>query len=251
MPWEETTIGSFRVRHESDDRGGAMRIVATLDAVRPRLDEVFTRTPEEPVSVIVHASPGALAFAHPVLPLARALTAPAGRRYLAGWIGREEIHVLSPVTLEKRASSVEGSRELLRLSPAALYVQLVVAANNPDIPPPFSPLRLRRFLRWAWLIQGAGQHFSGQVAHARPAIARRLREGRAPSFPPALRDAPVLGGSVFDLLAQERGDLAAAQLAGRLHPQGGAAAIRRAWDDQPLATIERSWRSHLERLAAV
>jgi hypothetical protein len=250
VPWEETEIGSFRVRHESDDRGGAMRIVATLDGVKPRLDEVFPRAPEE-VSVIVHASSGALSTAHPALPLARALTAPAGRRYLAGWLGRDEIHVLSPAALEKRASQVEGSREVLRLSPAALYTQLVVAANNDALPPPFSPLRLRRFLRWAWLVQGAGQHFSGQVAHVRPIIARRLREGRPPSFPPSLRDAPVLGGSVFDLLARERGDLAAAQLAGRLHPHGADAALRRAWDDQPLATIERTWRTHLEELAAV
>jgi len=46
-------------------------------------------------------------------------------------------------------------------------------------------------------------------------IARRLREGsglRGISFPPGVRDAPLLGGTVLDLLAGEAGQAAVAKL---------------------------------------
>ena len=92
------------------------------------------------------------------------------------------------------------------LTPAALYAQLVVAANNTALPPPFTVRAFRRWLRWSWLAQGAGQFFSGQTAWLRPAIAVRLREGPPPDFPPSRRDAALLGGTVFDLLVREEGD---------------------------------------------
>src|SRR6185295_13895632 len=101
----------------------------------------------------------------------------------------------------------------LMLTPVAMYASIVIGANNPDLPPPFTPGSFRRLARWAWLAQGAAQYFAGQVSHLRPAIALRLREGRAPAFPPSRRDAPLLGGTVFDLLAREEGDTACARLA--------------------------------------
>jgi hypothetical protein len=104
-------------------------------------------------------------------------------------------------------------------------------------------------LRWAWLLEGAARWFAGQTDHARPAIARRLREGGRPKFPPGVRDAPLLGGTLIDLLVRERGERAAAELACRLHPRGPRRALVKAFDGRPLGLIEQSWREHLTRLA--
>jgi hypothetical protein len=137
------------------------------------------------------------------------------------------------------------------LTPAALYVAAVVGANSPDLPPPYSPRSFARRLRWAWLAQGAPQYFSGQVPHLRPAIARRLREGAAPRFPPAPRDAALLGGTVFDLLAREGGERACVRLATLPLPAAGApAALEKAFDGRRLRHTEDAWRAHLARLVA-
>ena len=99
--------------------------------------------------------PPHLGLSQPWLPLARRAAAPASRRYYAGWFGENEIHVLSPPALERRASNVAGSREALLLSPEHEYAHVVVGANNPDLPPPFSTAAFRRYVRWAWLCEGA------------------------------------------------------------------------------------------------
>ena len=106
-----------------------------------------------------------------------------------------------------------------------------------------------RELRWAWLIEGAGRWYSGQSEHARTAIVRRLREGPRPAFPPSIRDAPVLGATVLDLLAAQRGERAVARLATRLHPQGPKAGLEAAFGRR-LVHAEGDWRSHLSRIAA-
>jgi hypothetical protein len=126
----------------------------------------------------------------------------------------------------------------------------VIVENNPDIPLRTTPRRIRAELRWGWLIEGAARWFGGQTAHARPAIARRLREGRRPAFPPGLRDAPLLGGTLIDLLVRERDEQAAAVLACRLHPRGRRAALREAFGGASPARIEEAWRAHLARMAA-
>ncbi|MGH2897464.1 MAG: hypothetical protein ACRDMZ_02225, partial [Solirubrobacteraceae bacterium] len=166
-----------------------------------------------------------------------------------GWAGRGELHVLAPRLLAERAASVEGSREMLALTPAALYVQLVVAACNPALPPPWSPRSTLRAARWAWLVAGSAQWFSGQTAHARPAIAHRLREGQRPQFPPALRDAALLGGSVVDLVAREEGVQSAVRLACSLPRGGQREALVSVFHGRALVHTEGTWRSHLARLA--
>ena len=113
--------------------------------------------------------------------------------------------MLAPRVLEDRASNVPGSREMNLLAPAALYTQLAIGASSKRLPPPFRPGSFVRYIRWAWLAAGAAQYFSGQTAFARPAIARRLREGKEPDFPPGIRDAQLLGGTVVDLIARGAG----------------------------------------------
>ena len=124
---------------------------------------------------------------------------------------------------------------------------LVVGMNNPLLPPPYRPSTIRNYGRLAWLAEGAAQFFSGQVAHLRAALARRLR-ARAPSLPPSRRDAVLLGGSVFDLLERERGMDACVRLALHDRVERSEAIVEQAFDS-PLANVRERWHSHLEQLA--
>jgi hypothetical protein len=172
------------------------------------------------------------------------VAAPASRRYMAGWFSSSDLHVLSPRALEERASPVEGSRDALMLSPLHEYAHLVIGANNAGLPPPFNLGSFRRYVRWAWLCEGAASQLSGQTPHLRAAVARRLYEGDKPAFPPTPRDAPLLGGTVLDMLEEERGPGAVAELVSRLDPSGAAKALERAFR-RPLFEIERDWRARL------
>lgn len=249
MAWVESVSPSFRARHESEDADDAAAVMDQLERARERLADLFPRAPGE-LTVVIHGSAVALFLAQPYLLAARALMAPAGRRYLVGWSGAHELHVLAPRLLDQRASSVPGSRELLALAPAALYAAVVVGASNPELPPPYTFASFMRSVRWAWLAQGAAQYFGGQVDHLRPAIRRRLHEGSTPGFPPDVRDAPLLGGTVLHLLALEQGEEAAARLACRLHPGGSDAALVKAFGERDLRHTEHRWRAHLTALAS-
>jgi len=248
MAWVESGLGAFRARHDSADERDARRVLQSLEIVRLRLQDLFEREPAE-ITVVLHRGLASLSMTNPLLPLAWLTAAPAARRYIAGWASARELHVLTPAVLRARASTVPGSREMLALSAAALYTRRVITENNLDLPSALMPVRVRRQLRWAWLVEGSARWFSGQTDHARPAIARRLREAGRPSFPPGLRDAPLLGGTVIDLLAREEGEQAAARFACRLHPQGPRAALAQAFGGRALGHTEDAWRSHLGRLA--
>jgi hypothetical protein len=249
MAWVETGSGSFQARHDSDDARDARRVLDSLELARGRLGDLFPRHPDE-ITVVLHGSVGSLVMSHPALPFNWLATAPAARRYVAGWAAGSELHVLSPAVLRARASNVAGSREMLALSAPALYARRLIAENNRDLKRVMIAVRLRRELHWAWLLEGGARWFSGQTEHARPAIARRLREGGRPSFPPGLRDAPLLGGTLVDLLVREQGERAAVRLCTRLDPDGPKAALSKAFDGRALSHTEGAWRSHLTRLAA-
>jgi hypothetical protein len=249
MAWVESVSASFRARHESGDADDADRLLLSLERTRDRLGEAFPRVLTD-LTVVLHGSMKALSLSNPALPLAWVATAPAARRYVAGWSGETELHVLTPAALRARASAVPGSREMLRLTAAALYARRVIVENNRQIRNSNAPARAVLGLRWAWLLEGSARWFAGQTEHARPAIARRLHDGHRPAFPPGLRDAPLLGGTVIDLLVREEGELVAAQLASRLHPDGARAALLKAFHGRQLAHTEDAWRSHLARIAS-
>jgi hypothetical protein len=248
MAWVETISPSFRARHESGDADDADRVLHSLELTRDRLARVFPKTVAD-VTIVLHSSTLAVSLTNPLLPLAWLATDPAARRYVAGWAGSTELHVLSPAALSARASNVAGSREMLERVPAALYAKRVIEENNHDLSTRPTPRRLVRQLRWAWLLEGAARWFAGQTEHARPAIARRLHDGGKPSFPPGLRDAPLLGGTLIDLLVREEGEQQAALLACRLHPQGSRAALSNAFHGRALVHTEGAWRVHLARMA--
>ena len=227
-----------------------MRVLAQLQFARTRLEERFEARPR-----------GACPCRRPALrrspsstppsrgcSVARRFTAPAARRYVVGWAGPRELHVLCPRLLAHRASNVEGSLEMPMLAPSALLARRYVAAGHPALPPPLSPRRMARWSRWAWLVEGAAQWLSGQTRHVRPAVARRLREGGAPTFPPSRADAVLLGGSIFDLLAREEGDRACVTLARGPHPDGPERALEIAFP-RSIRHTEGAWRSHLTRLS--
>jgi hypothetical protein len=244
VPWTESSSPHFEARHEDSDERGTIAVLELLETTRESLSRIFARVPEE-VSVVMHAGPVLLSLGAPPLTLAWLWSRAPARRYLAGWCSSRTLHLLAPAALERRASAVPASRDFLMMTPAALYAQLVIAANNRSLPPPLRP----RHARWAWLIWGAASHFSGQSVFARAAIARRLRDDPAPRFPPLLRDAALLGGSVFDLLERERGAGAALDLAFTRAEGSPGRALERAFAGRSLMHSQGVWRAHLARLA--
>ena len=246
MPWVETESLSFTARHDSGDAAFAERTLDRMEELRLRLEDRFERVPGE-ITVVVHTNPAWLAMAHPFLPAARWSAAPAGRRYLAGWAMATELHVLNDPHMERRAAG-DDSREALRGTAERLYAQLVVAANNPELPPSWTPRRFARYLRWAWLVEGGAQYFSRQVGLYRAAVIRRLRESSRPSFPPSRRDAVILGGTIFDLLETERGPEACERLALHLLPGGATPTLEAAFDAR-IGEIEDAWRDYLREIA--
>jgi hypothetical protein len=246
MAWVDTASATFVARHDARDEDDAARVLAQLEFARTRLEERFETRPGE-LAVVLHSSVAQLDAAQPWIAVARRLTAPAARRYVVGVAGQRELHVLCPRLLAHRASNVEGSLEMLMLAPSALLARRYVADQHPKLPPPVSPRRIARWGRWAWLVEGAAQWLSGQTRHIRPAVARRLREGPSPAFPPSRSDALLLGGSVFDLLAREEGDRACVTLARGPHPDGPIRALEIAFP-RSIRHTEEAWRSHLSRL---
>ena len=242
----ESASDTFVARHDERDADDVARVLAQLEHARIRLEERFEARPGE-LAVVLHPNAAQLDAAQPWLPIARRLTAPAARRYVVGWAGERELHVLAPRLLAHRASNVEGSLEMLMLAPSALLARRYVAENHAPLPPPLGPRRMARWSRWAWLIDGAAQWLSGQTRHVHPPVARRLREGAAPAFPPSRSDALLLGGTVFDLLAREEGDRACVTLARGPHPDGPVRALEIAFP-RALRHTESAWRAHLARL---
>lgn len=242
MTWLETTSDTFTARHDDRDAEDAVLVLTTLEGARARLERTFA-VACGPLDVVLHGTEAQLDGAAPLLPVLRRVTAPAGRRYVVGWAGERELHVLSPRVLARRASNVEGSLEMLMLAPVALLAKRVVAEANPALRPKLGPRMLARYSRAAWLVEGAGQYFSGQVDHVRPALARRLRDGAEPDFPPGRADALLLGGSVFDMLAREEGEGAAVALA------RGEKTLDNAFHGRPRRHTAGTWHAHLRRMA--
>jgi hypothetical protein len=246
VPWVETQSLSFTARHDSGDTAFAERTLDRLEELRLRLEDRFDRVPGA-VTVVVHTSPAWLALAHPFLPIARWSAAPAGRRYLAGWAMASELHVLNDRHMGKRAAG-EDSYEALRNTAERLYAQLVIGANNPELPPSWTPRRFGRYLGWAWLVEGGAQYFARQVGLYRAAVIRRLRESARPSFPPSRRDAVILGGTIFDLLESERGPDACERLALNLLAGGVEPTLEDAFE-AGVGDIEAAWRDSLREIA--
>ena len=246
MAWTATRSENFGCRHAESHGEEAGATLEALEAHRLTLESIFPRLPGS-VTVVLHDSVAQLMLAQPWLALARRLSSPAGRRYMAGWFSRSEVHCLAPSVLRRSAAS-EESLEALLLTPQRYYTMLVVGNNNPLLPPPFKPAPTLRALRHAWRLEGAAAYFSGQVPFLRTAIAVRLR-GRPVRLPPSARDAALLGGTLYDLLASERGERACLRLACHPDPADDRTVLEKAFG-APRYELTQVWRKHLERLSA-
>jgi hypothetical protein len=245
MSWTETPSLSFTARHAASEGDAVLAVLESLEEYRSKLEGLFAEVPGN-VSVVLHDSALQLALAQPYLLLARRLSASAGRRYMSGWYGRGELHTLGPSALRAVAGGPESLKALM-LTPERTYTLLVVGINNPLLPPPFRPAALARLRRFGWLAEGAAQFFSGQLPHLRAALARRLRAGE-PRCPPGARDAPLLAGSLFDLLASEGGVDACVRLALHSRADHPDQIVEEAFGS-PVAEVRRRWHDHLDRLA--
>jgi hypothetical protein len=245
MTWIETDSLSFTARHDDEDLACAHRVLDELEDVRLRLEDRFSEVPGN-VTIVLHDNPAWLSAAHPLLPAVRWSAAPAARRYLAGWPMAGEIHTLNDSWMERRSAG-EDSLRALRGTAERMYCQIVLAANNDQLPPMWTPRRFVAYLRWAWLIEGAAQYFTGQTSLFRAAVITRLREGERPAFPPSRRDALILGGTVFDLLDRHAGPDACARMASRLHREGPRGNLELAFEAR-MREIERAWRMHLDEI---
>lgn len=249
MTWVESASRHFSARHEEDDFEDVAGVLEQLEATREQLKPAFGRMPGT-VAIVVHASDAALCLSQPMVPIMRRLTARSARRYVVGWPEHDTISVLAPRVLEERAITQSDSKQLGLLAPAALYAQIVVGHNNAKLPPPFNPRNMRHALRWSWLYFGAGQYLSGQTQHQSAAIARRLNAGSQPAFPPSRRDAPLLAGSLVDLIGSELGDEAVMKLVTELPETGPRISLVDIFAGLTLEEIEAGWRKHLDRMAA-
>src|SRR5690349_19684045 len=126
--WTETASDTFVARHDERDAADAERVLAQLEFARTQLESRLDVQLGE-LAVVLHGSPAQLDAAQPWLPLQRRLTAPAARRYIVGWAGERELHVLAPRLLAQRASNVEGSLEMLMLAPAELLARRAIAVR--------------------------------------------------------------------------------------------------------------------------
>ena len=206
--------------------------------------ERFETRPGE-LAVVLHSSPAQLDAAQPWLPLARRLTAPAARRYVVGWAGQRELHVLCPRLLAHRASNVEGSLEMLMLAPSRAARAPLRRRQAPDA----AAAGRRRCgsragARWAWLVEGAAQWLSGQTRHVRPAVARRLREGPRAVVPARPRRRAAARRLGLRPAGPRGGQRACITLARGPHPDGPVRALEIAFP-RALRHTEGAWRSHL------
>ena len=80
-------------------------MLESLEAFRLEVERLFDRAPGD-IAVVLHPRPAALTLAHPWLPLARMVAAPASRRYFAGWFSETDIRNPRP----RSRSGVEGAR---------------------------------------------------------------------------------------------------------------------------------------------
>src|SRR4051812_21437667 len=108
MAWVDTASETFVARHDERDAADAERVLAQLEHARARLEERFEARPGE-LGVVLPPPPARPAGARRGVPRPGRLPAPGARRYVVGWAGTRELHVLAPRLLAHRASNVEGS----------------------------------------------------------------------------------------------------------------------------------------------
>ena len=178
MTWVESVSASFTARHDAAATDDARHLLQSLERTRAHLQTFFPRGPGD-VTLVLHGGPAGLVATNPMMPFVWLATAPAARRYIVGWAGRTELHMLEPALLRQRASNVPGSAQMLEYGAACLYARRVIIASNKD---------LERVMPRAAPAPGAAL---GLAAGGGGALVRRPDRAR----PPRHRPAPARGRS--------------------------------------------------------
>src|SRR2546423_15249659 len=110
MTWVERSSPSFRARFDEGDADDAARVLEQLEQAREDFSGRFPRAASD-LTAVIHDSELALALAAPYLPLARVVTAPAGRSYLVGRFRAAELHIPAPQLRAPPGSDVPGFRD--------------------------------------------------------------------------------------------------------------------------------------------
>ena len=155
--------------------------------------------------MVLHGTAAQLDAAQPWLLLQRRLTAPAGRRYLVGWAA------VARCTCSRPGCSRSGRRTSRARSSCSCWrrrrcSRAARRGEPPGLPaavraahvPPLAALGVARGGRGAVLLRADPPRPPGRRAPS-------ARAGAA-VVPPGRRDATLLGGTVFDLLAREEGE---------------------------------------------
>ena len=137
---------------------------------------------------------------------------------------------------------------MLALTGPCLYARLTISEANPDLQRVAAPVRQRRQLRWAWLVEGVGA-LVRRPDRTRPAGDRAaLAGGRVDPFSTvAARRATARRHC--DRSARRRGRRAGGRAAvSRLPRTDGRAALTRAFGSGTTKALEQRWREHLPSL---
>src|SRR5439155_1450132 len=97
-------------RHEAADADDADRVLYSLERTRDRLQQLFPRAIPE-MTVVLHRGMVGLSLTNPLLPLSWIATAPVARRYVAGWVGGRELHVLTPAPPRPQGHPLKGIQQ--------------------------------------------------------------------------------------------------------------------------------------------
>ena len=186
MAWVDTASETFVARHDERDEEDAARVLAQLEFARTRLEERFDHAPRRArgrPALLGRPARRRAAVAAGRAPPHRARRAPLRRRLgRPARAARARAAAARAPRLQRRGLAGDADAGALGAARAPLRRR-----RPPEAAAAAQPPRVARWARWAWLVEGAAQWLSGQTRHVRPAVARRLREGPTPAFPPVAR----------------------------------------------------------------
>ena len=221
-----------------------------LEEFRESLASLFEAIPVE-IAVVMHARSIALSLAHPWLPLARRVAAPASRRYFAGWFARARDPRAGAE--RARAPGLGGGRARARrcCSRRATSTRTWCWAPTTRTSLPRSRSRASASTcAGRGSARGRPPGWRDRPRSSGPRSCAGCARAGGPSSRPRPRTRCCWAARVFTLL-ERRARRARGGRAGH-EPAGarGARADRRGLRP-PLATVERNWRDELDSLVGV
>jgi hypothetical protein len=85
-------------------------VLSLLERTRERLTGRYEELLDG-LTIVLHDSAGSLALSNPVMPLLWGVSTPTARRYLTGWAGTRELHVLASEALRVIREAIRYRRK--------------------------------------------------------------------------------------------------------------------------------------------